>query len=79
MFELILQFAQPVAAIIPEHIATVQLAIIYRLLPPSAIIQRHLSDRWNKAMVLSTDDWASEQLRRVPCFPPSGVKLQFIQ
>lgn len=78
-FELILEYNQPIAVIIPERIAADQLIIIYKLIPSNSINQRQLAARWNCSMVLSGDDWANQQFRRVPMLPPRGVKLAFAQ
>lgn len=79
MFELIIEFNQPIAAILPKPLTQQQLLILYALLPQGSILQRQLAARWGKHMVMAPNCWADEQFRRVPMLPPHGVKLSFAQ
>jgi hypothetical protein len=78
-FELIFEYSEPVAAILfaPQPAAIVH--DIYRLLPQRSVLQPALADRWNAHAVLSSDDWASSQLRRRPMLKPTGLKLRIVQ
>ena len=76
-FELIFEYDRAVAAILPQRLGASQLRTLYSLLPPNSCIQTELQNRWGVECVISTQDWAAEQLHRKPMFRKRGVRFQF--
>lgn len=78
-FELITQHGRPIAALVPRDVNDQQLAIIRGLLPEQSFFQQPLSVRWSAGRVISTNDWACDQLRRIPMTrPKQTIKLAFL-
>lgn len=78
-FSLIFECGRPIAALVPNRLKPAQVRTITRVLPAAATFDDALAKRWCVAHVLCSPDWASEQKRRVPMFPPQhSVKLCFV-
>lgn len=77
-FELITECGRPVAAVITKPLSREQLHTLYALLPSGACLSPDLAGRWDVNAVCCTDDWASQQLHRAPCFKPKGQTMAFL-
>jgi hypothetical protein len=71
-FTLITELRRPVALLLDDFPAPLQLRSLFALLPDNAISLPDLAQRWQVPVVLGTRDWAKAQRNREPMLKPKG-------
>lgn len=78
-FFLVIEFASPVAALLPARLTAAQYKTLFAILPRAACNCPALAARWEYSAVIAAPDWARVQLRRVPMLPPKNLSaLSFL-